>query len=73
MRRTLSLLTILLTVACNTTTGNRQPATGQPATRQPLFGPHGFDLTGMDPTVKACDCTDADKMVREESKRCAIW
>ena len=60
MRRTLSLLTILLTVACNTTTGNRQPATRQPdntttPTKQPLFGPHGFDLTGMDPTVKACD------------------
>ena len=71
MRRTLSLLTILLTLACSTTT--RQPDNTTTVAKQPLFGPHGFDLTGMDPTVKACDCTDADKMVREESKRCAIW
>src|SRR5881396_808739 len=53
MRRTLSLLTILLTLACSTTT--RQPDNTTTVAKQPLFGPHGFDLTGMDPTVKACD------------------
>ena len=53
MRRTHILLAILFTVACGTTTGNRQPATS--ASKPPLFGPHGFDLTGMDQTVKACD------------------
>src|SRR5947208_2498314 len=53
MRRTLSLLTILLTLACSTTT--RQPDNTTTVAKQPLFGPHGFDLTGMDPAVKACD------------------
>src|SRR5881396_3731997 len=53
MRRTLSLLTILLTLACSTTT--RQPDNTTTVAKQPLFGPHGFDLTGMDPTVNACD------------------
>jgi hypothetical protein len=40
MRRTHILLAIL------------QPAT---AAKPPLFGPHGFDLAGMDTTVNACD------------------
>src|SRR5438874_5252407 len=53
MRRTHILLAILFAVACSTTTGNRQPATS--TSKPPLFGPHGFDLTGMDQTVKACD------------------
>src|SRR5437764_1281439 len=53
MRRTHILLASLFAVACSTTTGNRQPATS--TSKPPLFGPHGFDLTGMDQTVKACD------------------
>src|SRR2546430_4945206 len=53
MRRTYILLAILLAGACTTTTGNRQPEPS--ASKPPLFGPHGFDLTGMDQTVKACD------------------
>jgi putative endopeptidase len=52
MRRIHILLAILFAVACSTT-GNRQPATS--AAKPPLFGPHGFDLAGMDTTVNACD------------------
>ena len=54
MRRTLILFAILFAAACSTTTDNRQPTT-ENAAKPPLFGPHGFDLTGMDQTVKACD------------------
>src|SRR6266699_1031960 len=53
MRRTHILLAILFAVACSTTTSNRPPATT--ASKPPLFGPHGFDLIGMDQTVNACD------------------
>jgi len=61
MRRILPLAIVLIAVACSTsrtttttpaTTENRQPTT---ATKSPLFGPHGFDVTGMDRTVNACD------------------
>ncbi|HYS54501.1 MAG TPA: M13 family metallopeptidase N-terminal domain-containing protein, partial [Thermoanaerobaculia bacterium] len=58
MRRILPLAIAMVAVACSTTTPtsptteNRQPTT---AAKQPLFGPHGFDLNGVDSTVKACD------------------
>jgi putative endopeptidase len=57
MRRILPLAIALIAFACTTTrttttTENQQPTT---ATKSPLFGPHGFDLTGMDRTVNACD------------------
>ena len=54
MRRALTLLTILFAIACTTTT-TRPPDNPTTAAKQPLFGPHGFDLTGMDTSVKACD------------------
>ena len=60
MRRTLPLVIVLIAVACSTSTTTTPTAspTTPTATSQPLaplFGPHGFDLTGMDPTVNACD------------------
>ena len=56
MRRILPIATALIAFACSTTTTPRphdEPTT-TPA-RMPLFGPHGFDLTGMDPSANACD------------------
>ena len=56
MRRILSLAIVLIAIACRTTTPPATPATQQPSNQAtPLFGPHGFDLTGMDTTVNACD------------------
>ncbi len=52
MRRLLSLATLPIVLACTTTTDNRQPAT---AAKPPLIGTHGFDVTGTDPSVNACD------------------
>ncbi|HEY8133043.1 MAG TPA: M13 family metallopeptidase [Thermoanaerobaculia bacterium] len=59
MRRILPVAIVLVAVACTTsttippsTTDNRQPTT---ATKAPLFGEHGFDTTGMDRSVNACD------------------
>src|SRR5580765_5000891 len=58
MRTKHFLLAILFAFACTTSTTNtpttekRQPTTPPKAA---LFGPHGFDLTGMDTTVNACD------------------
>ncbi len=59
MRRILSVAMALVVIACTTskttapsTTSNRQPTT---ARKSPLFGEHGFDTTGMDRTVNACD------------------
>src|SRR5438128_6865146 len=55
----LSLLAIVLTIACSTSTTTLPPASPEnaaaPAAKKPLFGEHGFDLTGMDRSVKACD------------------
>src|ERR1700732_2161284 len=51
MRRILPLAIVLIAIACKTST----TTTPTPFTNPPLFGPHGFDLTGMDPTVNACD------------------
>jgi putative endopeptidase len=58
MRRFLPFAIALIAVAActtttKTTTDSRQPPT-LPA-KTPLFGQHGFDLTGMDQTVNACD------------------
>jgi putative endopeptidase len=59
MRTTHFLSAILLAVACTTSTTTNAPATDnrQPTTppKAALFGPHGFDLAGMDTTVNACD------------------
>ncbi len=62
MRRILPLAIVLIAFACttSTTTPTASPTTRQPETvtttaKPPLFGPHGFDLTGMDPSMKACD------------------
>ena len=59
MRRILPLAIVLVAFACTTstttppsTTDNQQPTT---ATKSPLFGEHGFDTTGMDRSVNACD------------------
>jgi len=58
MRPILPLAIALAAFACTTsttpppTTDNRQPTT---ATKSPLFGEHGFDTTGMDRSVNACD------------------
>jgi len=57
MRRILPLTIVLIALACTTTntitttTDNQQPTTAA----TPLFDPHGFDLSGMDPSVNACD------------------
>jgi putative endopeptidase len=53
MRRTLPLAIVLIAGACSTSITTTP--TANPTTLTPLFGPHGFDLTGMDPTVNACD------------------
>ena len=48
----------ILAASCSSTSATTQPVT-QPATTStanaPLFGAHGFDLTGLDPSVKPCD------------------
>src|SRR5947209_5058209 len=49
--RKLSLFAIAFLFACSTTT----TTTPAPPQAKPLFGEHGFDLTGMDRGVKACD------------------
>ncbi|MGZ8833739.1 MAG: M13 family metallopeptidase [Thermoanaerobaculia bacterium] len=56
MRRFTTLCTILLAAAC-ATAPQRQTTTTSPApsSKRPLFGEHGFDLTGMDRTINACD------------------
>jgi len=60
MRRILAFAVIVLTalvIGC----GSSQPAAPAAsapvasAPAGPLFAPHGFDLTAMDPSVKACD------------------
>jgi predicted metalloendopeptidase len=57
MRRILPLAIALIAVACTTsTTTTRQPENPiTTAAKSPLFGEHGFDATGMDRTVNACD------------------
>ena len=57
MRRTLPLAIVLIAASCSTSTTTTPTAnpTSPTVISQPLFGPHGFDLTGMDPTVNACD------------------
>jgi len=47
---------LILVVSCSTTSTTTQPATTPASTANaPLFGPHGFDLTGLDQSVKPCD------------------
>ncbi len=54
--RHLSLLCLLILVAgCATTPTSTTPATTVTPSNQPMFGPHGFDLIGMDRTANACD------------------
>src|SRR5437867_4839847 len=57
MRRILPLAIVLVAIACTTSrTTTRQPE--NPTTtpvKVPLFGKHGFDTTGMDRSVNACD------------------
>src|SRR5438477_336088 len=51
MRRVLPLAMLLMVFGCKTTTPTptNTPATQQPSNAAtPLFGPHGFDLTGLD-------------------------
>ena len=61
MRRTLFLAVVLIGTACTTSTTTNTPSsataaqTAAPAAQAAAIGPHGFDLTGMDTTVKACD------------------
>src|ERR1700686_49867 len=55
MRRILPLAIVLIPIACKTTPPTTS-ATPQPSnSATPLFGPHGLDMTGMDPSVNACD------------------
>src|SRR5689334_5476382 len=60
-KRIISLAIFLLVAACTTSTTNSPSSTAAPAqtaTQAPqaaFVGPHGFDLTGMDTSVKACD------------------
>jgi predicted metalloendopeptidase len=60
MRRVIVLASIALLAACSTY--NPKPATSPApaaaaaaAPTAPLLGPHGFDLTGMNKSVAACD------------------
>ncbi|HEX9493411.1 MAG TPA: M13 family metallopeptidase, partial [Thermoanaerobaculia bacterium] len=59
MRRILPLAIALIAVACSTSTTTTSTTTRQPenltTAQASLFGPHGFDVTGMDRTVNACD------------------
>jgi putative endopeptidase len=62
MRYASIVMVALLIAGCATTpapqsaTPPQQPATShQQLPSKPLFGEHGFDTTGMDRTVKACD------------------
>ena len=50
--RKLLLLAAFLAASCSTTKPTPVVA---PATNPPLLAPHGFDLTGMDTTVRPCD------------------
>ena len=62
MRRILSLAIVLIAIACTTPT-TQQPTTISPAqtaavtaqSKQAAFGAHGFELAGMDTSVKPCD------------------
>ena len=55
MRRILPLAIVLITIACKTTTPTTSAPPQPSNSATPLFGPHGFDLTGMDSSVNACD------------------
>ncbi len=59
MRRILPLAIALIAFACTTskttTPTTRQPENATTSAKAPLFGPRGFDLTGMDRSVNACD------------------
>jgi putative endopeptidase len=58
MRRILPLAIVLIAIACTTSTTTTPTSDLPPpttASNPPLFGPHGFDLTGMDTSVNACD------------------
>src|SRR5258706_11142527 len=56
-----SVLLALAVVSCSTNTTSTAPAAAPksaaavPAAAAPLFAPHGFDVTGMNPSVNACD------------------
>ena len=57
MRRSFSLLSlVLLLAACATnTTPAAAPAPAATAQQAPLFSPHGFELASLDTSVRACD------------------
>lgn len=61
MRRFAPVAIIAIAAACTSTTTNTPTATSTPTptpaapTARPFLGDHGFDLTGMDPSVKPCD------------------
>src|SRR5438876_4399136 len=57
MRRLSIVFSILIIAGCTTAPPPQQPAPtpAVPTSTTPLFGEHGFDLSGMDRTVNACD------------------
>lgn len=62
MRRILPLAIALIATACTTSTTQqtaapttRQADNAATVVKQAAFGPHGFELSGMDTTVKPCD------------------
>lgn len=56
MRRTLLLITLATLAAFALSCGSSHTAAPAPAPVAPaFFAPHGFDLTAMDTSVKACD------------------
>ena len=62
MRRILPLAIALIATACTTSTTQqtaapttRQSDNSTTAAKQATIGPHGFELSGMDTTVKPCD------------------
>src|SRR5436309_109359 len=55
MKRSLLLISALILAACATTSNTPPPPPPPTTAAKPLFGEHGFDLAGMDTSVRACD------------------